>query len=146
MYNSELPLDASVTKSFTLETSERNNNNKRVGRMSIDLTAQQALQLLQRTLASSLTNGFPELSTRAMAILLSIYTTAQPHTIPGLAQRLKIPVPLVSDELNLLNTYRLVRSIEEEPGRSGMLIRRTVEGSIFLHAFADHVINAAKEI
>ena len=114
--------------------------------MSVDLTAQQALDLWRRALSTSFHDGRPDLSARQMAIMLSVYTTTPPHTVRGLSRRLNISKPAVVRALDLLCEHDFVRRRRDDEDKRNVLIQRTVQGSVFLREFADHVINAAKDL
>ena len=54
--------------------------------MAFDLQEMQALDLWRRAVVTTVAGDAPDLSARQMAVLLTVYLTAPPHTARGLAQ------------------------------------------------------------
>lgn len=114
--------------------------------MAMELTPQQALQLWQGTLALASRDGGPDLSVRQMAIMLSVYLSAPPHTVRGLAERLRISKPAVVRALDALGELDFLRRRRDEADRRNVLIQRTVKGSVFLREFAEHIMAASDQL
>ena len=88
----------------------------------------------------------PDLSMRQMAILLTIYLDAPPHTIRGLAARLKVTKPVITRALDTMGALKLVTRHRDERDLRNVLIRRTVEGALFVERFGDAIIACGKEV
>jgi DNA-binding MarR family transcriptional regulator len=113
--------------------------------MGIDLKAVQALDLWRGAIVESVRRDAPDLSARQMALLLTVYLTAPPHTVRGLATALNVSKPAVTRALDRLSEYGLVRRKVDETDRRSVLIQRTVKGSVFLREFGDIIVEAASQ-
>ena len=111
--------------------------------MVIDLDQNQALRLWWDALAGSVRGDGPDLSARQMAILLTVYMEAGPHTVRGLAAGLNISKPAVTRALDRLAELEFARRVKDAEDRRNVLIQRTMKGSAFLSEFADRVADAA---
>ena len=83
-------------------------------------------------------SGQPSLTNRQLAVLMIIYTTADRHTVGGLAWRLDLSSPVVSRSLNMLETLGLLRRSPDPADRRSSLMQRTADGVAFL----DHLESA----
>jgi len=100
----------------------------------------QALRLWQQVALAEVTAGQPDLSMRQMAILLTIYLDAPPHTVRGLAARLGVSKPVITRALDTMGELKLVSRHRDELDRRNVVIRRTVEGALFVERFGDEMI------
>lgn len=87
----------------------------------------------------------PDLSSRQMAILLIVYLEEPPHTVRGLAARLKISKPAVTRALDTMGKLDLLRRKPDEKDLRSVNIVRTVKGSVYLSEIADVIEKAAWE-
>ena len=108
------------------------------------LTAPQALNLWRSALVESLRRGGPDLTSRQIAVLLTVYLEPPPHTVRGLAAGLNVSKAAISRSLDRLGQLDLVRRKVDEADRRSVLVQRTVRGSVFLSDFADMVISAER--
>ena len=104
-----------------------------------------ALHFWRETIVHSLRRESPDLTTRQMAILLTVYLTPPPHTVRGLAASLNISKPAVTRALDRLGQLELARRKRDDDDRRSILVQRTVKGSVFLREFADAIRDAAGE-
>lgn len=111
--------------------------------MGVVLDELQALDLWRRTVVSTVRRDAPDLSTRQMGMLLTVYLTAAPHTVRGLAETLKISKPAVTRSLDRLSKLGLLRRKVDEDDRRSVLIQRTVRGSVFLREYGEIVVESA---
>ncbi|MFO7481541.1 MarR family transcriptional regulator [Oceanibaculum nanhaiense] len=109
------------------------------------ITQTQALDLWRRSLVESVRADAPDLSSRQMAILLTVYLTPPPHTVRGLAQTLNISKPAVTRALDRLGELGLLKRRPDDTDRRSVLVQRTVKGSVFLSDFAGQVMGAAQQ-
>jgi DNA-binding MarR family transcriptional regulator len=107
--------------------------------MSVDLKAEQALRLWHEVSMAQVHDRGPDLTTRQMTILLSVYLEPPPHTVRGLAARLRVTKPVITRALDSMGRLGLLRRRRDERDRRNVIVQRTVEGSQFLEAFADQV-------
>jgi DNA-binding MarR family transcriptional regulator len=64
----------------------------------------------------------PTLSTRNLAILLTLSSTSGPHTVRGLASSLQVPKPAVTRAVDSLEAAKLaVRQPDHKDGRSKLI-------------------------
>ena len=76
--------------------------------MAIALRPSQALRLWQQVALHEVETGMPDLSTRQLSILLTIYLDAPPHTVRGLAARLNVSKPVITRALDTMGALDLV--------------------------------------
>lgn len=113
--------------------------------MSVDLKANQALDLWRRAIVESVRRDTPDLSARQMALLLTVYLTPPPHTVRGLAATLNVSKPAITRALDRLSELGLIKRKVDDSDRRSVLVQRTVKGSVFLREFADLIVAAAAE-
>lgn len=105
--------------------------------MSVELSSTQILDLWRGALVESLRREAPDLSSRQLAVLLTVYLTPQPHTVRGLAATLNVSKPAITRALDRLSGYDLVRRKTDETDRRSVLVQRTVRGSVYLSEFGE---------
>ena len=106
----------------------------------------QALSLWHKTSCAQVRNDDPDLTTRQLAILLTIYLEPPPHTVRGLAEKLDVTKPVITRALDSMGIRGLVKRRRDENDRRNVLIQRTVEGSQYLERLGDLIADQAKEI
>jgi len=111
--------------------------------MGVELTEIQALDLWRRAIVASVRIDAPDLSARQMSLLLTVYLTAAPHTVRGLAAALNVSKPAITRAIDRLSELGMVRRKPDENDRRSVLIQRTVKGSVFLREFGELVVAAA---
>jgi len=110
----------------------------------VALSPTQALELWRGATVASVRADSPDLSSRQMAVLLTVYLRAPPHTVRGLAETLNVSKPAITRALDRLSELGLVRRKPDETDRRSILVNRTVKGSVFLTEFAELVTVAAR--
>jgi DNA-binding MarR family transcriptional regulator len=111
--------------------------------MGVQLKAVQALDMWRGAIVESVRRDAPDLSARQMALLLTVYLIAPPHTVRGLAQTLGISKPAITRALDRLSEFGLIKRKIDENDRRSVLVQRTVKGSVFLREFGDLIVQAA---
>ena len=111
----------------------------------MSLTAAQALELWRVATVAGVRADSPDLSSRQMAVLLTVYLQPPPHTVRGLAEALSVSKPAITRALDRLGELGLVRRKTDDEDRRSVLVNRTVKGSVFLTEFAERVTKAARE-
>jgi DNA-binding MarR family transcriptional regulator len=114
--------------------------------MSISLRPSQSLRLWQKVTLAEVRAASHDLTMRQMAILLSVYLDPPPHTVRGLAERLAVTKPVITRALDTMGAMGLVSRHRDENDRRNVLVRRTVEGALFVERFGDVVIDKAAEL
>ena len=112
----------------------------------ITMRPSQALRLWQQVALSEVLADKPDLSMRQAAILLTVYLDPPPHTVRGLAARLGVSKPVITRALDTMGALKLVERRRDEADRRNVLIRRTVDGALYVERFGDAIIAAAKEL
>ena len=95
------------------------------------------LESWRGALVEILRRAGPDLSTRQMGILLTVYLVKGPHSVRGLAGDLSISKPAVSRALDRLGDLGFIRRVRDMGDHRKVLVERTVAGSVFLSEFAD---------
>jgi DNA-binding MarR family transcriptional regulator len=114
--------------------------------MAIPLRPSQALRLWQRLALSEVRDSAPDLTLRQVAILLTIYLDPPPHTVRGLAATLKVTKPVITRALDTMGALKLVSRHRDERDRRNVLVRRTVEGALYVERLGDAIIAEALEL
>jgi DNA-binding MarR family transcriptional regulator len=107
--------------------------------MAIELSAEQVLRLWHEVGLSLVHERRPDLTTRQMTILLTVYLEPPPHTVRGLAARLAVTKPVITRALDSMGRIGLLKRRRDERDRRNVIVQRTVEGSLFLESFCDLV-------
>lgn len=106
----------------------------------------QALRLWQQVAVAEVRNDFPDLTMRQAAILLTIYLDQPPHTVRGLAAKLDVTKPVITRALDTMGILKLVSRHRDERDKRNVLVKRTVEGALFVERFGDAIIAKAGEL
>jgi len=114
--------------------------------MAVHLRPSQALRLWQNVALSEVNHGMPDLSHRQAAILLTVYLDPPPHTVRGLAATLNVTKPVVTRALDTMGALKLLSRHRDEEDRRNVLVKRTIEGALYVERFGDVIISKAKEL
>jgi len=114
--------------------------------MSISLRPIQALRLWQQVNLSEVRGKNPDLTMRQAAILLTVYLEAPPHTVRGLAERLGVTKPVITRALDTMGALKLLSRHRDDKDKRNVLVKRTVEGALFVERLGDVVIAKAQEL
>jgi DNA-binding MarR family transcriptional regulator len=114
--------------------------------MAVQLRPSQALRLWQSVALSEASGGMPDLTFRQAAVLLSVYLDPPPHTVRGLAAQLNVTKPVITRALDTLGALKLLSRHRDAEDRRNVLVRRTVEGALFVERFGDVIIGRAREL
>ncbi|MAS11749.1 MAG: MarR family transcriptional regulator [Nitratireductor sp.] len=114
--------------------------------MSIQLRPSQALRLWQQVSLAEVRAKEPDLTERQLAILLTIYLDPPPHTVRGLAGKLDVSKPVITRALDTMGALKLVSRHRDPNDRRNVLIKRTVEGALFVERFGDVVVAKSAEL
>ena len=88
----------------------------------------------------------PDLSPRQMSILLTIYLEAPPHTVRQLAKKLAVTKPVITRALDSMGALKLLSRHRDDRDKRNVLVKRTVEGALFVERLGDLVIAKAEEL
>ena len=110
--------------------------------MPLKLSAGQALALWHGITVDILRKQGPDLSTRQIAVLLTVYLEDRPHTVRELSSGLHISKPAITRALDRLCSDGLLRRKTDDKDRRSVLIQRTVKGSVFLSEIGESIQRA----
>ena len=114
--------------------------------MDSELTTQQALNAWRDALVRSVRGDGPDLSSRQMSLLLTVYLVSDQHTVRGLAGILGISKPAVTRAVDALSTLGFLRRAPDPRDKRSVLVQRTVKGSVFLSEFAESVTESISAV
>jgi DNA-binding MarR family transcriptional regulator len=114
--------------------------------MSVNLRPGQALQLLRQIALRQVLGKAQDLSMRQTAILLTVYLDPPPHTVRGLAAKLQVSKPVITRALDTMGAMKLLSRHRDERDRRNVLIKRTVEGALYVERLGDTVIDCGREL
>lgn len=114
--------------------------------MAITMRPSQSLRLWQQAMLEQIRADGHDLTTRQTAILLTVYLDPPPHTVRGLAAMLGVTKPVVTRALDTMGAMKLVSRHRDEADRRNVLVRRTVEGALFVERLGDIIIDKAGEL
>lgn len=114
--------------------------------MAVEMRPSQALRLLNELALAQVRDNSPDLSQRQLAVLLTVYLEAPPHTVRGLAAKLGVTKPVITRALESMGEMGLVSRRRDEADRRNVVIQRTVEGALYLERIGDLVVAIAKAL
>ena len=98
------------------------------------------MRLWQQVCLSQVRDDAPDLTMRQTAILFTVYLDPPPHTVRGLAARLDVTKPVITRALDTMGALKLVSRHRDELDKRNVLVRRTVEGALYVERFGDAII------
>jgi DNA-binding MarR family transcriptional regulator len=100
----------------------------------------QALRLWHDVSLALVRDREPDLSTRQITVLLTVYLEPQPHTVRALAAKLGVTKPVITRALDTMGRYGLVSRKRDPNDRRNVLVQRTVNGALFLERLGDLIV------
>ncbi len=97
----------------------------------------QPLSAWMGTLIDYVQSARPDLTNRQMALLMVVYLMPGPHTVRGLAARLRVSKPVVTRALNTLGALGYLRRQKDDSDLRNIFIEQTPQGLAFLEEFAE---------
>jgi len=104
-----------------------------------------ALAEWMRTLVDYVRSGKPDLTNRQMALMMTVYISAGPHTVRGLAEALHVSKPVITRALNKLSALGYLRRERDAADRRNIFITRTPKGAEFLDAFHNFIAGTGRD-
>src|SRR5262247_2094210 len=114
--------------------------------MAVEMRPGQALRLLHDLAQALVIDDAPDLSARQLAVLLTIYLQPPPHTVRGLATKLKVTKPVITRALDTMGKLQLVSRRRDEADKRNVVIQRTPKGALAVERLGDVLIAKAKEL
>ena len=111
--------------------------------MPLTLSASQSLALWYQVTVRMLRESGPDLSSRQIAVLMTVYMDDGPHTVRGLAAVLRISKPAITRALDRLCREGLLIRKTDDKDRRSVLIQKTVKGSTFLQQIGEAIRETA---
>lgn len=103
---------------------------------ALEMTPSTSLSNWMGTLIGYVQSARPDLTNRQMALLLVVYLVDGPHTVRGLASKLKVSKPVVTRALNTLGALGYLRRQKDESDLRNIFVERTPQGTAFLDEFS----------
>ncbi|MBH9538803.1 MarR family transcriptional regulator [Novosphingopyxis sp. YJ-S2-01] len=97
------------------------------------------------TLIAYVRSGDPDLTNRQMAIIFTVYTRRGPHTVRGLAEKLKVSKPVITRALNKLGQLGYLRRQRDEADGRNVFVVGTDKGASFLDRFERFIKSDAEK-
>lgn len=98
-----------------------------------------ALSLWHRVTLQGVREAEPDLTTRQLAILTTVYLEHGPHTVRSLARRLNVTKAVVTRALDTLSRYNFIARTPDPRDKRSVVIRQTGPGGAYLSKFADQI-------
>src|SRR5437762_1401006 len=114
--------------------------------MAVEMRASQALKLLHEFAYALVKDDEPDLSARQLAVLLTIYLEAPPHTVRGLAAKLGVTKPVITRALDTLGRLELVTRHRDLTDRRNVLVQRTLKGALSVERLGDVIVARHKAL
>ena len=114
--------------------------------MAVEMRPAQALRLWHDVTLELVRDAQPDLSARQLAILLTVYLEAPPHTVRGLAAKLNVSKPVITRALDSLAKLKLTARRRDEFDRRNVIIQRTVDGALFVERLGDILVAHARDL
>lgn len=111
--------------------------------MAVVLRPAQAIRLVHDFALALVKDGEPDLSSRQLAILLTIYLEPPPHHVRDLARRLGVTKPVITRALDTMGKLDLVARRRDEKDRRDVVIQRTVKGALAVERIGDLLVAQA---
>jgi DNA-binding MarR family transcriptional regulator len=114
--------------------------------MRVDLRPSQALRLWHDVALELVRDNERDLTTRQMAVLLTVYLEPPPHTVRGLAGKLGVTKPAITRALNTMSQLGLLARRRDEADRRNVLVCRTLAGALAVERLGDAIIRVYLEL
>jgi DNA-binding MarR family transcriptional regulator len=102
-------------------------------------------QVLRKTILAMVRRDDVDLTNRQLGVFLTVYLTAGPHTIRGLAAGLNVSKPAISRALDRLGELSFARRKVDPMDRRSVLVQQTREGEAFLAELRQVLTTAGTE-
>ena len=112
--------------------------------MAVEMRPAQALRLLHDFAHALVIGSRPDLSGRQLTVLLTIYLESPPHTVRGLAAKLRVTKPVITRALDTMGKVELVSRKRDPADRRNVVIQRTVKGALYVEKLGDVVVAKAQ--
>ena len=108
--------------------------------MAVELTPSSALGLWHSVSLEQVRLDGRDLTQRQLAVLLEVYL------VRGLAAKLGVTKPVITRALDTMGDQGLLTRTRDEKDRRSVVVKRTVEGALFLERFGDVIIREGRKL
>lgn len=112
----------------------------------IDLSASQALKLLQDFSNTHVVAGEADLSFRQLSVLLVVYLQPPPFSVTVLAAKLRVNKPVITRALDALGRLDLIERHKDPRDARKLMIKRTLTGALFIDRLGERIALIAKTL
>ncbi len=112
--------------------------------MAIELPPRDALSLWHDVALDLVHGGEFDFSLRQLTILFTIYLEEPPHTVRGLAGKLKVTKPVITRALDTMGQRDLLKRRRDEDDRRNVMIERTENGAALVDKIGKLISTRAK--
>ncbi|MSO70630.1 MAG: MarR family transcriptional regulator [Alphaproteobacteria bacterium] len=98
---------------------------------------------MRAALAEIVRSDAPDLTSRQLALLLTVFMAPGPHTVRALAETLRLPKPAVTRALDRLEELKFLKRRRDASDRRSVEVHRRVKGAVFLSDLAEIALAAA---
>lgn len=109
------------------------------------LSPHTALHLWHNVALQLVHDGEFDFSLRQLTILLTIYLEEPPHTVRGLANKLRVTKPVITRALDTMGQRDMVKRRRDENDRRNVMIERTEIGTAFVEKIGHLIGQRTKE-
>jgi len=103
------------------------------------LNNREALALWHRVTMETVLSESPDLTSRQLAMMTTIYLEAGPHTVRSLAAKLNVTKAVITRAIDTLEGYHFLERGPDPRDKRSVIIRRTPRGSTYLTQFAEMI-------
>src|SRR3954469_16045373 len=89
-------------------------------------------QVLRKTILALVRRDEADLTSRQFGVFLTVYLTAGPHTVRGLAAELNVSKPAITRALDRLGELSLARRVIDPLDRRSVNVLQTPAGIVYL--------------
>lgn len=104
----------------------------------------QALHLWRNVTLEMVRAEGPDLTSRQLSLLLTVYLEDDSQTVRGLAAHLNASKAAITRALDTLSQLELIRRRRDDKDKRNVLVQRTVKGAVFMRDFGDLVVSMQK--
>lgn len=110
------------------------------------LRPSQALRLWHDVLLDLVRDDEPDLSARQQVVLLTVYLEPPPHTVRGLAEKLRVTKPAITRALDSMGRLGLLSRKRDPKDRRNVVILRTLAGALAVERLGDRIVERNGEL
>lgn len=114
--------------------------------MRVDLRPSQALRLWHDVALDLVRDNERDLTTRQLAVLLTVDLQPPPHTVRGLAEKLNVSKPVITRALDTMGQLGLLARRRDEADRRNVLVCRTLQGALAVERLGDAIVHRYGEL